>query len=218
MVRIYLDGADLATIEALSTDPRIEGFTTNPTLMRKSGITDYRAFAREVLARIGGRPVSFEVLSDDFAQMYEQAKEISSWATNVWVKIPVTNTKGESTRELIEALGDTNLNITAVMTDTQIDHLQPVLRENHIVSVFNGRIMDTGERPLRMSQRRNCWESLWASPRAIHDYYLAHSNGYDIITLTPELFRKLDLRGKDLTQYSVETVRMFFEDGKGLTL
>ena len=218
MVKIYLDGADLATIDAFSTDPRIEGFTTNPTLMRKSGITDYRAFAREVLTRIGGKPVSFEVLSDDFAQMYEQARAIASWAPNVLVKIPVTNTKGESTRELIESLGDTNMNITAVMTNAQILHLNPVLRENHIVSVFNGRIMDTGERPLRMTQRRNRWKSLWASPRAIHDYYLAHSNGYDIITLTPELFRKLDLRGKDLTQYSVETVKMFFEDGKGLTL
>ena len=101
-VKIYLDGADLATIEALSTDPRIEGFTTNPTLMRKSGITNYHEFAREVLAHIGGRPVSFEVLSDDFTQMYEQAREIASWAPNVWVKIPVTNTKGESTRELAD--------------------------------------------------------------------------------------------------------------------
>src|SRR3972149_6661280 len=137
MVRIFLDGADLATIELFAADARIQGFTTNPTLMRKSGITDYRAFAREVLARVGGRPVSFEVLSDDFAQMYEQAMEIASWAPNVWVKIPVTNTKGESTFELIETLGDTNLNITAVMTNAQIDHLQPVLRENHIVSIFN---------------------------------------------------------------------------------
>lgn len=215
---IYLDSASMADIEKYANDPAIGGVTTNPTILKKAGITNYSAFAKEVLGMIGGKPVSFEVLADDFVQMYEQAREIASWALNCWVKIPVTNTRGESTRELIESLGDTNLNITAVMTDAQIKHLQPVLRENHIVSVFNGRIMDTGERPLRMKQRRNSWSSLWASPRAIHDYYLAHSNGYDIITLTPELFRKLDLRGKDLTQYSVETVQMFHNDGKGLTL
>jgi len=217
-IKIYLDGADLNTIEAFAEDGRIKGFTTNPTLMRKCGITDYRKFASEVLSRIGGRPVSFEVFADEFAQMYEQAHEISSWAPNVWVKIPVTNTRGESSRELIESLGDMRLNITAVMTDEQITHLQPVLNEGHIVSVFNGRIMDTGERPLRMSHRRNRFASLWASPRAIYDFYLANSYGYEIITLTPELFRKLDLRAKDLTQYSLETCRMFFDDGKGLSL
>lgn len=215
MVAIYADGAGLAQMKAYAVDPMIQGFTTNPSLMRKAGITNYRDFADTVLGLIGKKPVSFEVLADDWLTMELQAREIAEWGENVWVKVPITNTRGESSVELIKALGDLNLNITAVMTDKQYLGVQPHLRPNHIVSVFAGRIMDTGVEPPRY-ERSGSFRVLWASAREVYSVVLAEICGYDIITLTPELISKLDLFGKDLTSYSLDTVRQFHSDGKGI--
>lgn len=213
MVAIYLDSGSLADIEKHGA--RVDGITTNPSIMRKEGITNYREFARAVLALSGGKPVSFEVLADDFATMERQAREIASWGQNVYVKLPITNTRGESMVPLVDALGDLNLNITAVMTREQIRDLLPFLRSHHIVSIFAGRIMDTGVLPM------NPWfvgkaRALWASAREVYHVKMAEEYGYDIITLTPDLIAKLPLRGRDLTEYSLATVRQFHEDGKGI--
>ena len=217
MVKIYCDGAGFGRLEEYAEDPRIEGFTTNPSLMRKAGINDYRAFARTVLLMVKGKPVSFEVVADEWAEMERQACEIQSWGPNVWVKIPITNTRGESSKALIEKLADLNLNITAVMTLGQVDEVWPILRSNHILSVFNGRITDTGVPPMAFKMR-GAAQRLWASARSVYDYYQAEAHGFDIITLTPDLIAKLALGGKSLAEYSLETVRMFHEDGKGLTV
>ena len=198
-----------------AADPRIAGITTNPSLMKKAGICDYRSFARAVLAAANGKPVSFEVLADDFPTIARQAREIASWGSNVYVKLPITNTSGESIVPLVDALGDLNLNITAVMTLEQMRYLYSWVRPHHIVSVFAGRIMDTGRLPKTPFNRA---QSLWASAREVYHVTLAEEYGYDIITLTPDLIAKLPLRGKDLTEYSLETVRMFHEDGRGIDL
>ena len=215
MISIYCDGADLATMAKYAQDPLIEGFTTNPSLLRKSGITNYREFAKQVLGVVNGKPVSFEVLSDDWEEMKWQAYEIASWGENVWVKIPVTNTKGESSVQLIYELSGLNLNITAVMTKEQLDELSTVDRSHHIVSVFAGRITDTGRLP--PMPRRMIARLLWASTRQTMDLMAAEAIGYDIITMTVPLIEKLHLRGKDLTEYSRETVCEFFEAGKEIT-
>lgn len=214
MVAIYLDSGSLADIEKHGA--RVDGITTNPSIMRKEGITNYREFARAVLALSGGKPVSFEVLADDFPTMERQAREIASWGSNVYVKLPITNTRGESMVPMVYALGDLNLNITAVMAKEQIRDVRPFLRPHHIVSIFAGRIMDTGALPV------NPWfagtaKALWASAREVYHVVMAEQYGYDIITLTPDLIAKLDLRGRDLTEYSLATVRQFHEDGKGVT-
>lgn len=203
-------------MEKFASDPIISGFTTNPSLMKKAGIKDYRSFAKEVLSLIGGKPVSFEVLVDDFGDMEWQAREIASWGENVWVKIPITNTQGQSAKKLIQRIKDLNLNITAVMTVKQIEHIAPILLVHHILSVFVGRIMDAGCAAPWLPSRRS-YQLLWASTREIYNVEQAKHAGYDIITLTPDLLAKLPLRGKDLAEYSLETVQQFHNDGKGIT-
>jgi len=220
MVTIYCDGADIATMTKYAIDPVVGGFTTNPSLMKKSGIKNYRDFAQAVLSAIGDKPVSFEVLADDWDEMETQAHEIASWGENVWVKIPIMNTKGESSIDLIDKLQDLRLNITAVMTLEQLALLRDVDRSHHIVSVFAGRIADTGQNPWGIVARASEGRAkvLWASARQVLDVWTAERCGASIITLTPDLISKLSLHGKDLHQYSLETVRQFYEDGKGLCL
>ena len=213
---IYLDAANMDDLRRYAADPRVSGLTTNPTLMKKAGISDYRSFARAVLAAANGKPVSFEVLADDFPTMARQAREIASWGSNVYVKLPITNTRGESIVPLVDALGDLNLNITAVMTHEQYAEVNEWVRATHIISVFAGRIMDTGKLPLGAPYKK-C-QVLWASAREVYHVVMAEAMGYDIITLTPDLIAKLDLRGRDLTDYSLATVRQFHEDGRGIDL
>ena len=217
MVMLYADGASLSQMEKYAADERIKGFTTNPSLMLKQGIKDYRSYAQSVLVRVKGKPVSFEVLADDFPTMAKQAREIASWAPNVYVKIPVTNTKGESSVPLIKDLGDLNLNITAVMTRQQLNDVCPWLQPHHILSVFAGRIMDTGRLPPGFKPG-DSFKALWASAREMFNIVQAENFGYDIITLTPDLLAKIDMRGYPLDKYSLETVAQFHRDGQGIEL
>lgn len=216
MVKIYCDGANLSDFEKYSTDNRIEGFTTNPSILKKAGIKDYRTFAKNVLGKVRDKPVSFEVLSDDWNEMERQAKEIQSWGNNVWVKIPIMNTLGEPSTKLISKLSDVNLNVTAVMTYAQIDLVSPFLKQNDILSVFVGRITDTQSPVPTPNSPTHKW--LWASTREVYSVKRATILNYDIITLTPDLINKLSLTGKNLTDYSLETVSQFHQDGKGIQL
>lgn len=222
-VKIFADGADVAGMVEMYKKPYIKGFTTNPTLMRKAGIADYRAFAHEVLAAIPDRPISFEVFSDDFAEMDRQAREIASWGENVYVKIPVTNTEGAPSYELVRTLSTAGikLNVTAVFTIEQVRdcvaHLSP--KTPSCVSVFAGRIADTGVDPvphmaeaLGLVHQLPHAELIWASPRELLNVFHADSIGCDIITVTNDLLAKLPHCGKDLRQFSLETVRMFRDD------
>lgn len=211
---IYLDGGSLAEMRKYAE--KVEGFTTNPSLMKKEGIQDYRSFARAVLAIAGDKPVSFEVLADDLRTMTDQAREIASWGKNVYVKIPVTNTRGETSIPLIDALPHLNLNITAVMTDAQLSALEKSVRPHHIVSVFAGRILDTRVTVPVFVDGYPC-RTLWASTREVFHLVLAEKYGYDIITMAPEMIAKLDLKDRDLTEYSLATVRQFFQDGRGIS-
>jgi transaldolase len=221
--RIFADGADLATLTALARKPFIKGFTTNPTLMRKAGVTDYRGFAREALAIIGNRPISFEVFADDFAEMERQAHEIASWGPNVYVKIPVTNTKREPATELVARLSHAGvqLNVTAVMTTGQVREMAQALAGGAAacVSVFAGRIADTGRDPvpmmlesLRILREAPRAELIWASPRELLNVFQADAIGCHIITVTADILAKLDGVGKDLDDFSLDTVRMFHDD------
>jgi transaldolase len=222
-VRIFADGADLTHMRALAAHPRIAGFTTNPTLMRKAGVSDYRAFARDVLAVTGSRPVSFEVFSDEFSEMRAQANEIASWGEWVNVKIPVTNTRGDYSGALIRDLSadGVQLNITAVMTLEQVDRILESLSSGTTayISIFAGRMADTGRDPVphmaeavrRLRQRPNTY-LIWASPRELLNVFHADGVGCDIITVTSDILAKLSLVGKDLVAYSLDTVRMFRED------
>ena len=222
-IRLFADGADYQSMLALSSHPKVAGFTTNPTLMRKAGITDYRAFALKVLQVIPSLPVSFEVFADDLDGMTRQALEISSWGKNVYVKIPVTNTEGVSTAPIISSLTGQGvaLNITAVFTERQVQEVVEAMDRDStsIVSVFAGRIADTGRDPVGVM--RNCLEILkerpkaellWASSREVYNIVEADSIGCHIITVSHDLFAKLDLFNKDLDQYSLETVRSFYSD------
>jgi transaldolase len=222
-VRLFADGADVAGMVDMYRRPWIKGFTTNPTLMRKAGVTDYRGFAREVLAAIPDRPISFEVFSDDFGEMGRQAREIASWGDNVNVKIPVTNTQGEPSYGLIRQLSAAGikLNITAVFTLDQVRdivaHLDPGTPA--YVSVFAGRIADTGRDPishmaaaLALVHIHPRAELIWASPREVLNVFHADALGCDIITVTNDLLAKLPAFGKDLRQFSLETVQMFRDD------
>ncbi len=222
-VALFADGADVAGMVDMYRHPWIKGFTTNPTLMRKAGVTDYRAFAREVLAAIPDRPISFEVFSDDFGEMERQAREIANWGDNVNVKIPVTNTLGEPSYGLIRQLSSAGikLNVTAVFTLDQvrdvIAHLDPATPA--YVSVFAGRIADTGRDPiphmaaaLALVHVHPRAALIWASPRELLNVFHADAVGCDIITLTNDLLAKLPACGKDLGQFSLETVKMFHED------
>ena len=221
-MRIFLDSADIAMLQKHGHDKRVMGVTTNPALMKKSGIASYRNFATIVLGIAAGRPVSFEVTADDFDEMERQAREIYEWGTNIWIKIPVTNTRGESCIPLVRRMNDMRVNITAVMTRDQIDALAEIDRPWNIVSIFAGRIADTGRDPeWTMRHARGALKKsqiLWASAREVLNVYQAEECRVDIITLTPDLIGKLDLHGKNLSEYSLETVRMFHNDGKGIAL
>ena len=222
-VKIFADGADLSSMAQLAARSYIRGITTNPTLMRKANIHDYRGFAQEVLRLVPDRPVSLEVFSDDFDEMERQAYEIASWGPNVNVKIPVTDTRGEFSDPLIRRLSSAGVmvNVTAVMTVEQVEAIAGCLSEQtkSFVSVFAGRIADTGRDPIPLLARaleilrgRPASELIWASPREFLNILQAHELGCPIITVTAELLSKLPLLGKDLTAFSLETVRMFRED------
>lgn len=224
-VKLFADGADLAGMKEMAANPLIRGFTTNPTLMRKAGITDYKSFAREVLSAIPDRPVSFEVFADEFEEMEAQAYEIASWGPNVNVKIPVMNTKGAFSGPLIERLSraGVRLNVTAVMTVEQVQRIADRLSPDTpaIVSVFAGRIADTGRDPVPLMadavgvlRSRPKAELIWASPRELLNVFQAESIGCHIITATNDILKKLGLVGKDLDRYSLETVEMFYKDAR----
>lgn len=224
-IKIFADGADLESIRRAAANPRVKGFTTNPALMRAAGVADYKAFALKVLELVPDRPVSFEVLGDDFATMHNEACEIASWAPNVYVKLPVLNTKGTFSGHLITALSKAGikLNVTAVMTPDQVAMIAGALDENTpaIVSVFAGRIADTGRDPippmresLRLLSARPKAELLWASSRELLNIFQADALGCHIITVTGDVLKKLALVGKDLDAYSRETVAAFHSDGR----
>jgi len=222
-VKIFADGADKSGMLEMAAKTFIQGLTTNPTLMKKAGITDYKAFALDILKEIPSKPISFEVFSDDFDEMEKQANEIASWGNNVYVKIPISNTKGESAYNLIGKLAVKNvkLNVTAIMTMEQVKNVAAKLNPSvpSYVSVFAGRIADTGRDPLPLM--KDCVELLksiptaeliWASPRELLNIFQADSIGCHIITVTNDVLKKLDLVGKDLTDYSLDTVKMFYND------
>jgi transaldolase len=222
-IKIFADGADLASMKALAANSRVKGFTTNPTLMRKANVTDYVAFAHQVLAAIPDRPVSFEVFADEFPEMEAQALEIASWGKNVYVKIPITNTRRASAVPLVQQLSKqgVQLNVTAVFTLAQVEAITGALdaATPAVISVFAGRIADTGVDPVplmaeakRISRAKPKAELLWASPRELLNIFHAESVGCDIITVTPDVLAKLELVGKNLDDYSLETVKMFYKD------
>ena len=224
-MKIFADGADLESMVRLVDDPRISGFTTNPTLMRKAGVSDYEAFARKVLGTITEHPISFEVFADDGPEMVRQARLIASWGPNVYVKIPVTNTAGVSTADVVRELSaeGVHLNITALMTVAQVEHVAAASAggPGHVISVFAGRIADTGRDPMPIMRESltaiaddPALELLWASPREVLNIAQAEEIGVHIITVTPDLLAKLDGFGKDLDQFSLETVQMFHGDAQ----
>ncbi|HEY7828971.1 MAG TPA: transaldolase [Solirubrobacteraceae bacterium] len=221
--RVFADGADLQGILALAADPRIAGFTTNPTLMRKAGVSHYAEFARRVLEQITKHPISFEVFADEPREMRRQARLIASWGENVYVKIPVTTTAGDSLAELAHELSQegVKVNVTALFTSAQVEVVASAVRDGapSCISVFAGRIADAGVDPVPVMARaveimadapRS--ELIWASPREILNLVQADHVGCHIITITHDLLKKLDGLGKDLDQFSLETVRMFHSD------
>lgn len=225
---IYCDGADLGQMKALADDERIAGWTTNPSLMRKAGVTNYRDFANAVLDIVGDKPVSFEVFADDFDLMEIQAREIASWGKNVFVKIPVMNTQANPSYDLIYRLSKSgiNVNVTAVFTSQQARVAVESLYGAGIVSIFAGRIADTGSDPARVMRSARAaidrWNArtklLWASAREVYNKVQAEEAGCDIITLSPDLIAKLSGFGRNLTEYSLETVRQFHHDAAGYAL
>jgi len=224
-VKIFADGADKVEMLALAQNPLIKGFTTNPTLMRKAGVVDYTKFADDVLKLITVRPISFEVFSDEFDEMERQARAIATWGTNVYVKIPITNTRGESSQDLVRRLTDAGVkvNVTAVTTLDQVDRISRCFADGvpGCVSVFAGRVADTGRDPVpvmaaaveRLASHPYV-ELIWASPRELLNIFQADQIGCHIITVTADILRKLTLVGKGLDQYSLETVKMFYEDAR----
>lgn len=230
-VKIFADGADKKDMLEMYKNPHISGFTTNPTLMRKAGITDYEAFARDIVKSIPDRPISFEVFSDDFAEMHAQALRIASWGNNVYVKIPVTNTQGKTSYALIRELAKAGVkqNVTALMTLAQVRDVTYALADgpSAYVSVFAGRIADTGLDPVALMRAAvellrpyPQLELIWASPRELLNIFQADEIGCQIITVTNDILKKLSLVGKDLNQFSLETVQMFRDDAvkAGFTL
>ncbi len=223
MTKIFADGAEISEIIELNENNVVEGFTTNPSLMRKAGIENYESFSKEVLKIIGKKPISFEVFADDFDEMEIQAKKISEWGENVYVKIPIMNSKGLNSYELIKKLSSKKikLNITAILTFEQVDAIYKILDKDvaNIISIFAGRIADTGIDPISIMQdsvelfrdSKSC-EILWASPREVLNYYQAQRIGCQIITVTKDIINKLPLKGKNLNEYSKETVEMFYRD------
>jgi transaldolase len=230
-VKIFADGADKAGMLEMYSKSYIKGLTTNPTLMKKAGITDYRAFCKDILTHIKDRPLSFEVFSDDFAEMERQAMEIASWAENVYVKIPVTNTKKQGCYALVKRLGErgVQMNVTALMTLDQVRDVVAVLNPSvrSYVSVFAGRIADTGRDPVplmsaavKMLEVTPSAELIWASPRELLNIFQADDIGCHVITVTNDILKKLSLVGYSLEDYSLDTVKMFFNDAEsaGFTL
>jgi transaldolase len=224
-VKLFQDGADLDSMIAARSRGLVSGYTTNPTLMRKAGITDYKAFAQRVIAAIPDQPISFEVFSDDFATMEREAREIASWGGNTYVKIPITNTQSESAATLISLLSKEgfSLNVTALLTLDQVETVAAAVSPSSrtIVSVFAGRIADTGIDPVpvmteaaRKLASLPKAELLWASPREVLNIAQADACGCHIITATPDIISKLPLFGKDLDKYSLETVKMFHDDAR----
>ena len=222
-VKIFADGADKVGMIEMAAKPFIKGLTTNPTLMRKAGITNYKAFALDVLKDIHDKPISFEVFSDDFEEMERQAIQIAGWADNVYVKIPVTNTEQEPSYRLIQRLSKRGikLNVTAIMTLNQVRDVAASLDPNvpSYISVFAGRIADTGRDPIPhmvaavgLLKEMPKVELIWASPRELLNIYQADSIGCNIITVTNDVLKKLDLVGKNLDEYSLDTVKMFYND------
>jgi len=230
-VKIFGDGAGHDDILEMADKPFIKGFTTNPTLMRQAGISDYSVFAREILEKIQEKPISFEVFSDEFLEMERQARIIHGWGANVYVKIPVTNTRGESAAPLIRKLSSEGmqLNVTAILTVEQVQTVAEALNPEvaAIVSVFAGRIADTGRDPMPIMREAKATlqnlphtELLWASCRETFNIYQADEVGADIITVPYSILHKLDAIGTDLTEYSLESVKTFYEAGRasGFTL
>lgn len=222
-VKIFADGADLASMVELAGQSYVQGLTTNPTLMKQAGITDYQLFAKEALSQITDKPISFEVFADDHDEMIRQGLLIASWGDNVYVKVPVTTTDGTSCSPVISELSTrgVKLNVTALMTTGQVATVLAALAPGvpAIISVFAGRIADTGRDPipimqaaLELMRERHEVELIWASPRELLNVFQAAEIGCHIITVTPDVLKKLTLVGKDLDQYSIETVQMFHRD------
>ena len=222
-VKIFADGADLNSILELYRNPSISGFTTNPTLMRKSGVSDYERFARHVLEHIKDRPISFEVFSDEFDEMKRQAHKIATWGENVFVKIPVTNTRAESSVDLVKCLASegVKLNVTALMTLDQVHRVSQALGSYapSNISIFAGRVADTGYDPVPLMKEAvqimaqyPTQELIWASPRELLNIFHADEIGCHIITVTHDILKKLPIIGKDLEEYSLDTVKMFRND------
>ena len=222
-IKIFTDASTIAEIRKFAAEPWVSGFTTNPTLMRKGGATDFRAFALEAISASGGKPLSLEVVADDLKTMTSQGLLIGSWGPNVVVKIPITTTQGESCLPVVRELLDANLkvNVTAILTDEQVADLVKTVSgtDDVIVSVFAGRIADTGVDPVPLMTRYVEWlahlpnvQLLWASPREVLNIVQAADCGCDIITATPDILKKLDTLGKDLATFSLETVQMFYDD------
>ena len=224
-IKIFADGADKQNILELYRRPFIKGFTTNPTLMRKAGIVNYSQFAKDILKEVPDRSFSFEVFADDPGEMEKQALIISSWGEHVYVKIPITDTRGNSTRPLIQRLADRGLklNITAIMTLDQVQSICDCFKASPsgYISIFAGRVADTGCDPVAMMRQAVAMlapyanlELIWASPRELLNIFQAEQIGCHIITVTHDVLQKLDLVGKNLEAYSLETVRLFYEDGR----
>jgi transaldolase len=222
-IELYADGANKEEMLSVYRNPLIKGFTTNPTLMKAAGVRDYESFALEILREISDRPISFEVFSDDFTEMEEQAHRIAGWADNVYVKIPISNTRGKSSIPLLARLAEANIkvNVTAIMTLDQVQGAAAVLADGPaaFVSVFAGRVADTGRDPMplmaraaeRVHRHRNI-RLIWASPRELLNIFQADEVGCDVITATGDILKKLPLVGKDLAEFSLETVQMFHKD------
>jgi transaldolase len=222
-IKLFADGADKKVMLEMYKNPLISGLTTNPTLMAKAGITNYKEFALDILSEIKDAPISFEVFSDDIEEMYRQGLEITSWASNVYVKIPITNTNGESTYDLIERLAKKNvkINVTAITTIEQVKYILPAMIKcpAGYISIFAGRIADTGKDPLPtmieaidLVKNYQYLEILWASSRELYNIIQADEIGCHIITITNDIFKKISMIDKDLTELSLDTVKMFYRD------
>lgn len=230
-VKIFADGADRSRVEALCGEPWIRGFTTNPTLMRAAGVADYETFARELLELVPDRPISFEVIADDLDEMGRQARVIATWGDNVYVKIPITNTRGETTTEVVRSLAESGVkvNVTALLTLRQVEDAGAWLADGPggYVSVFAGRVADSGRDPipimtaaLELLAPHPRLELIWASPREVLNVVQADAIGCHVITVTDEILRRLPSLGRDLADLSLDTVRMFYRDAQaaGYTL
>jgi len=230
-VKIFADGADRARVEALCSEPWIRGFTTNPTLMRSAGVDEYASFAHELLGLVPDRPISFEVIADELGEIERQARLIASWGENVYVKVPITTTRGEPTADVVRRLSASaiKVNVTALMTLDQVEDAASWLADGpgSFVSVFAGRIADSGRDPvpimreaLELLAPHPHEELIWASPREVLNVVQADAIGCDVITVTDEILKRLSNLGRALDEYSLDTVRMFYRDAQaaGYTL